>query len=126
MEKSQQVIEKFEIIDDLLGGWLEKGLNELEISTLKFGDPNVDVQNFSDNPRVSQNLSLPVLSFGSVKASLLTETLNQTTEMWETSATIFVRDGDQMVRIATTIQDNEGASAVGTVLDPDGLFFRSY
>ena len=23
----QQVIEKFEIIDDLLGGWLEKGLN---------------------------------------------------------------------------------------------------
>ena len=117
----QQVIEKFEIIDDLLGGWLEKGLNELEVSTLKFGDPNVDVQNFSDNSRVSQNLSLPVLSFGSVKASLLTETLNQATEMWETSATIFVRDGDQMVRIATTIQDKEGASAVGTVLDPDGF-----
>ena len=117
----QQVIEKFEIIDDLLGGWLEKGLNELEVSTLKFGDPNVDVQNFSDNSRVSQNLSLPVLSFGSVKASLLTETLNQATEMWETSATIFVRDGDQMVRIATTIQVKEGASAVGTVLDPDGF-----
>ncbi|MDA9149479.1 Cache 3/Cache 2 fusion domain-containing protein [Synechococcus sp. AH-229-G18] len=117
----QQVIEKFEIIDDLLGGWLEKGLNELEVSTLKFGEPNVDVQNFSDNSRVSQNLSLPVLSFGSVKASLLTETLNQATEMWETSATIFVRDGDQMVRIATTIQDKEGASAVGTVLDPDGF-----
>ncbi len=41
--------------------------------------------------------------------------------MWETSATIFVRDGDQMVRIATTIQVKEGASAVGTVLDPDGF-----
>ena len=117
----QQVIEKFEIIDDLLGGWLEKGLNELEESILKFGEPNVDFQNFSDNSRVSQDLSLPVLSFGSVKASLLTETLNQATEMWETSATIFVRDGDQMVRIATTIHDKEGASAVGTVLDPDGF-----
>jgi hypothetical protein len=52
----QQVIEKFEIIDDLLGGWLEKGLNELEDSTLKFGEPNLDVQNFSDNSRVSQGL----------------------------------------------------------------------
>jgi len=117
----QQVIEKFEIIDDLLGGWLEKGLNELEDSTLKFGEPNLDVQNFSDNSRVSQGLPLPVLSFGLVQASLLTDTLYQATEMWETSATIFVRDGDQMVRIATTIQDQEGASAVGTVLDPEGF-----
>ena len=116
----QQVIEKFEIIDDLLGGWLEKGLNELEDSTLKFGEPNLDVQNFSDNSRVSQGLPLPVLSFGLVQASLLTDTLYQATEMWETSATIFVRDGDQMVRIATTIQV-EGASAVGTVLDPEGF-----
>ena len=117
----QQVIEKFEIIDDLLGGWLEKGLNELEDSTLKFGEPNLDDQNFSDSSRVSQGLSLPVLSFGSVQASSLTETLSQATQGWETSATIFVRDGDQMVRIATTIQDQQGASAVGTVLDPDGF-----
>jgi signal transduction histidine kinase/CheY-like chemotaxis protein len=117
----QQVIEKFEIIDDLLEGWLEKGLNELEESTLKFGEPNLNTQNFSDKSRISQNLSLPVLSFGSVQASLLTQTLNQATEMWETSATIFVRDGDQMVRIATTIQDKKGASAVGTVLDPNGF-----
>ena len=117
----QQVIEKFEIIDDLLGGWLEKGLNELEDSTLKFGEPNLDDQNFSDSSRVSQGLPLPVLSFGSVQASSLTETLSQATQGWETSATIFVRDGDQMVRIATTIQDQQGASAVGTVLDPDGF-----
>jgi signal transduction histidine kinase/DNA-binding response OmpR family regulator len=32
-----------------------------------------------------------------------------------------VRDGDQMVRIATTIQDEEGASVVGTDLDPNGF-----
>ena len=117
----QQVIEKFEIIDDLLEGWLEKGLNELEESTLKFGEPNLNTQNFSEKSKISQNLPLPVLSFGSVQASLLTKTLNQATEMWETSATIFVRDGDQMVRIATTIQDKKGASAVGTVLDPNGF-----
>jgi signal transduction histidine kinase/DNA-binding response OmpR family regulator len=117
----QQVIEKFEIIDDLLGGWLEKGLNELEDSTLKFGEPNLDVQNFSDNSRVSQGLPLPVLSFGLVQASLLTDTLYQATEMWETSATIFVRDGDQMVRLATNIQDKDGMSAVATMLDPEGF-----
>ena len=117
----QQVIEKFEIIDDLLEGWLEKGLNELEESTLKFGEPNLNTQNFSEKSKISQNLPLPVLSFGSVQASLLTKTLNQAIEVWETSATIFVRDGDQMVRIATTIQDKEGASAVGTVLDPNGF-----
>lgn len=117
----QQVIEKFEIIDDLLGDWLEKGLDELEENTLKFGPPQLDTQTFSDLPNSSLNKPIPVLSFGSMKASSLTETLDQATEMWETSATIFVRDGDQMVRVATTIQDQQGDSAVGTILDPEGF-----
>ena len=116
----QQVIEKFEIIDDLLGGWVERSIDELKENTLKFGEPNLNVQNFSNVSRVSENRPVPVLSFGPVQASLLTETLVEAAELWESSATIFVRDGDQMVRIATTIQEKDGSSAVGTILDPQG------
>jgi hypothetical protein len=41
----------------------KRGLSELEDSTLKFGEPILDVQNFSDNSRVSQGLPLPVSIF---------------------------------------------------------------
>ena len=117
----QQVIEKFEIIDELLGGWVDRSVEELEENTLKFGRPSLNVQNFSNRAKTLEKESVPILFFGSMEANLLTEILDEVTELWDTSATIFVRDGNQMVRTVTTIQDQNGSSAVGTVLDPKGF-----
>jgi hypothetical protein len=36
------------------------------------------------------------------------------------TATIFVKSGDQFVRVATNVKKDDGSRAVGTVLDPNG------
>ena len=36
------------------------------------------------------------------------------------TATIFVKSGDQFVRVATNVRKDDGSRAVGTVLDPKG------
>jgi cache 3/cache 2 fusion protein len=39
------------------------------------------------------------------------------------AATLFVKNGDQLVRVASTIQKEDGTSAVGTALDPQSPAF---
>ena len=36
------------------------------------------------------------------------------------TATIFVKSGDEFVRVATNVRKDDGSRAVGTVLDPKG------
>jgi hypothetical protein len=36
------------------------------------------------------------------------------------TATLFVRSGDDFVRVATNIRQSDGSRAIGTVLDPTG------
>lgn len=41
-------------------------------------------------------------------------------EIAEGTATLFARDGDEFVRVATNVRKDDGSRAVGTVLDPQG------
>ena len=36
------------------------------------------------------------------------------------TATLFVKSGDEFVRIATNVRKDDGSRAIGTVLDPKG------
>ena len=116
-----QVIEKFEIIEDLLGEWLDRSLSELKRSTLVYGEPNLQKTNFQFISGGAWERPVPTLSFGSAKANVFSSNLSQLAETLGTSATIFVRDNDNMIRLATSIQDKDGMSAVATMLDPEGF-----
>ena len=116
-----QVIEKFEIIEDLLGEWLDRSLSELKRSTLVYGKPNLQKTRYQYISGGALERSVPTLSFGSVKANVFSSNLSQLAKTLGTSATIFVRDGDNMIRLATSIQDKDGMSAVATMLDPEGF-----
>ena len=39
------------------------------------------------------------------------------------TATLFVKSGNDYVRVATNVKKDDGSRAVGTVLDPDGPVF---
>jgi hypothetical protein len=41
------------------------------------------------------------------------------------TATIFVKNGDEYVRVATNVKKDDGSRAVGTVLDPKGKAIES-
>ena len=116
-----QVIEKFEIIEDLLGEWLDRSLSELKRSTLVYGEPTLQKTNLQYISGGAWERPVPTLSFGSVKANVFSKNLSQLAETLGTSATIFVRDGDNLIRLATSIQDKDGMSAVATMLDPEGF-----
>ena len=116
-----QVIEKFEIIEDLLGEWLDRSLSELKRSTLMYGEPNLQKTKFQFISGGAWERPVPTLSFGSAKANVFSSNLSQLAETLGTSATIFVRDNDNMIRLATSIQDKDGMSAVATMLDPEGF-----
>jgi hypothetical protein len=41
------------------------------------------------------------------------------------TATIFVKNGDEYVRVATNVKKDDGSRAVGTILDPKGKVIES-
>ncbi len=119
--EAQQVIEKFAIIEDLLGDLLDLSLNDLEREILAYGEPRLHNAKSEYIHGSKWNKKVPVLLFGNVQPNVFSNTLSVTAQSLGTTATIFVRDEDQMVRLATNIQDKDGSSAVGTILDPEGL-----
>jgi Cache 3/Cache 2 fusion domain len=55
------------------------------------------------------------LYFGTTKAS--TDVVDAVVKKQGGAATLFVKSGDQYVRVATTVKKGDGSSAVGTALD---------
>jgi len=56
------------------------------------------------------------LYFGTTKAS--NDIVDSVVKAQGGSASIFVKSGDQYVRVATTLKKEDGTSAVGTTMDP--------
>ena len=116
----EQVVEKFAIIDSLLEGWLLRSLDRLKTQSMADGQPSLDLDQRELISGGTGNRSVPILRFGEVKISSQAKTLINLSEDTKTSKTVFVRDGDQMVRLITSIETKEGDSAVATLLDPEG------
>ena len=116
----EQVLEKFSIIDTLLSGWLQQALGALKDITIDHGEPTLH-EEASEAIAVGDKVELvPTLYFGDVKASSLKKSLVGVAKAFDASSTIFVRRGDQMVRLVTSIETSAGTSAEGTLLDPQG------
>ena len=116
----EQVVEKFAIIDSLLEGWLLRSLDRLKAQSMADGQPSLDLDQRELISGGTGDRLVPILRFGEVKISSQAKTLINLPEDTKTSLTIFVRDGNQMVRLITSIETKEGDSAVATLLDPEG------
>lgn len=116
----EQVLEKFSIIDDLLSGWLLKSLTSLKDVTVAHGAPSLSRNQLESVTAGTRSEKVPALYFGSVRASSLNDELKKIAATFDVSVTIFVRRGDQMLRLVTSIEMLDGSSAAGTLLDPTG------
>jgi len=63
---------------------------------------------------------IPVLYFGATKMNNFVDVVDDVTKQNGGTATLFVRTGDDYVRVATNVMKDDGARAVGTILDPKG------
>jgi hypothetical protein len=62
----------------------------------------------------------PALYFGSTKINNSFDVVDAVTKEQGGVATLFVKSGDEFIRVATNVKKNDGSRAIGTVLDPKG------
>jgi len=63
---------------------------------------------------------VPAIYFGSTKMNNNVDLVDAVVKQAGGTATIFVKSGDDYVRVATNVKKDDGARAIGTVLDPKG------
>jgi len=62
----------------------------------------------------------PGLYFGNTKMNNFFDVVDEVVKEYGGTATLFVKSGDDYVRVATNVQRGDGSRAIGTVLDPAG------
>jgi hypothetical protein len=62
----------------------------------------------------------PALYFGETKMNNNFGLVDEVQKEMGGTATIFVKGGDEFVRVATNVKKDDGSRAIGTILDPKG------
>ena len=63
---------------------------------------------------------VPALFFGDAKMNNSLSLVDEVQVEKGGTATIFVKSGDEFVRVATNVKKDDGSRAIGTILDPKG------
>jgi hypothetical protein len=82
--------------------------------TAKLGPPKID----GSDPVGGKNA--PALYFGTTKMNNFFDVVDTVAKEQGGNATLFVKAGDEYVRVATNIKKDDGSRAIGTILDPKG------
>ena len=63
---------------------------------------------------------VPAIYFGSTRINNNFELVDEVAKKTRGTATIFVKHGEEYVRVATNVKKDDGSRAIGTILDPAG------
>jgi hypothetical protein len=91
----------------------------LESMANQMGPPKIDGTDTVAGKQV------PAIYFGSKKMNNNFGLVDEVAGKTQGTATIFVRQGDEYVRVATNVKKDDGSRAIGTVLDPAGKAIES-
>jgi len=86
----------------------------LKDKTARLGSPAVKGEDAVAGKQV------PVLYFGTTKMNNNYTVVDEVKKELGGTATLFVKSGDDFVRVATNVQKDDGSRATGTILDPKG------
>ena len=87
----------------------------LESEANKLGSPKINVA----------GKQVPAIYFGSTKMNNNFDLVDEVVKEAQGTATIFVKNGEEYVRVATNVKKDDGSRAVGTILDPKGKAIES-
>src|SRR6266446_2919690 len=68
---------------------------------------------------------VPAIHFGTIKMNNNFLLVDEVQKEAGGTATIFVKNGDEFVRVATNVKKDDGSRAIGTILDPKGKAIES-
>ena len=69
--------------------------------------------------------TVPAVYFGAAKMNNNFDLVDEVVKEAGGTATIFVKSGDEYVRVATNVKKDDGSRAIGTILDPNGKAIQS-
>jgi len=91
----------------------------LESGANKLGPPKVEGTDAVAGKEV------PAIYFGQTKMNNNFQLVDDVVNQAKGTATIFVKHGDEYVRVATNVKKDDGSRAIGTILDPKGKAIES-
>jgi hypothetical protein len=98
---------------------VKHAMTSLKVKTLNLCSPSTKGEDMVGGK------SVPAWYFGSTKINnnfaLVDEVKNET----GAAATLFIKIGEDFVRVTTNVQGDDGSRAIGTVLDPKGKAFAA-
>ena len=93
---------------------VKQAMAALKAKTAKLGAPSVR----GEEPVAGK--PAPALYFGSTRMNNNFALVDEVKQEHGGTATLFVKSGEDFVRVTTNVQKDDGSRAVGTVLDPKG------
>jgi Cache 3/Cache 2 fusion domain len=93
---------------------VQASMAALKAETAKLGAPRIE------GTEAVAGKDVPALYFGTTKMNNNFDVVDEVVKENGGTATLFVKAGDQYVRVATNVKKADGSRAIGTVLDPNG------
>ena len=96
-----------------------KAMQLLESMANKLGPPKIQ------GTEAVAGKEAPAIYFGSTKINNNFDLVDEVVKQAQGTATIFVKSGDEYVRVSTNVKKDDGSRAIGTILDPKGKAIQS-
>ena len=93
---------------------VKQAMASLKGKTAKLGAPGIKGED------TVAGKAVPTLYFGDTRMNNNFAVVDDVKKEMGGTATLFVKSGEDFVRVATNVQKDDGSRAVGTVLDPKG------
>jgi hypothetical protein len=93
---------------------IKLSMTALQAKTAKLGEPRIE----GTDPVAGKDV--PALYFGKTKMNNFFDVVDEVVKEHGGTATLFVKAGDEYVRVATNVKKDDGSRAIGTILDPKG------
>jgi hypothetical protein len=97
---------------------VKASMTDLKAQTAKLGAPKIE------GTATVAGKNVPELYFGSTKVDNNFKVVDAVTKKHGGTATLFVKSGDEYVRVATNVKKADGSRATGTILDPKGRVIK--
>jgi len=98
---------------------VKTAMDLLQTMAGKLGPPKVEGTDTVAGKQV------PAIYFGATKMNNNFDLVDEVVKQAGGTATIFVKSGNDYVRVATNVKKDDGSRAIGTVLDPKGKAIAS-
>ena len=113
-EKLNELNDKLNLIDALVLEEVQIGMNALKSEAAQFGSPSIN------GTTEFFGKEIPNLQLGSESVTNKFAVVDKVKKIAGGTATIFVNNNGEFLRVSTNVVKSSGERAIGTILDPNG------